>query len=39
MSFKTLIIKSNLCDYSDTYLVLKQTITVIGTNANIEINK
>ena len=32
--FKTPIPRSDLCDYSDAYIVLKGTITVGGTNGN-----
>ena len=33
--FKTTMLRSNLCDYSDAYVVLKWRITVTGTdNAN-----
>ena len=28
--FKTTILKSNLCDYSDTYILVKGTITITG---------
>ena len=31
--FKTSILRSNLCNYSDTYIVVKGRITVTGTNA------
>ena len=37
--FKTSIVKSNLCDCSDTYIVVKETKTVAGTNANNQKNK
>ena len=37
--FKTSIVKSNLCGYSDTYIVVKETKTVAGTNANNQKNK
>ena len=30
--FKTSILRSDLCDYSDTYTVVKWTITVEGGN-------
>ena len=30
--FKAPILRSNLCDYSNVYIVLKRRITVIGTN-------
>ena len=32
--FKTPILRSDLCAYSDTYVVLKGRITVDGTNVN-----
>ena len=36
--FKTLMLRSNLCDYSDVYILVKRTITVkalgINNNAN-----
>ena len=31
--FKTSMIRSNLCDYSDTYILIKRTITVPNTEA------
>ena len=31
---KTLIIRSNLCDYSDSYTVLSGTITITGEEAD-----
>ena len=30
IKFKTTITKSNLCDYSDAYVLLKGTITITG---------
>ena len=30
--FKTSLLRSNLCDYTDTYIVIKGTITVEGDN-------
>ena len=30
--FKTSMLRSDLCDFSDTYIVVKGTITVTGTN-------
>ena len=30
--FKTSMLRSNLCDYSDAYIVVKESITVEGTN-------
>ena len=32
--FKTSILRSNLCDYSDAYIVVKGRISVRGNNAN-----
>ena len=32
MKFKTPIVRSNLCDYNDAYLVVKGSITVKGKN-------
>ena len=32
VSFKTPILRSDLCDYSDAYIVVKGRITVEGTN-------
>ena len=32
--FKTSILWSNLCDYSDAYIVVKGIINVRGNNAN-----
>ena len=32
--FKTNTLRSDLCDYSDAYIVVKGAITVKGTNAN-----
>ena len=33
IKFKTTILKSSLCDYSDTYILVKGTITVDNTAA------
>ena len=33
MKFKTTILKSSLCDYSDAYILVKGTITVNNTAA------
>ena len=30
--FKTSMLRSNLCDYSDVYIVVKRRITVAGAN-------
>lgn len=32
--FKTTMLRSSLCDYSDTYILVKRTITTTGTGAN-----
>ena len=37
--FKTPVIKSHLCDYSDVYIVVKGTVTVESTVANNWIDK
>ena len=34
ITFKTFIIRSNLCDYSDAYILVKGTITVPNTAAS-----
>ena len=34
IKFETKIIKSNLCDYSDTYILVIGDITAIGGSAN-----
>ena len=34
VKFETKIIKSNLCDYSDAYILVTGDITVIGCDAN-----
>ena len=36
---KTLMLISDLCDYSDVYIVVKGTITVEGHNDDKGINK
>ena len=33
INFKTSMIRSNLCDYSDSYIHIKATITVANTTA------
>ena len=33
MKFKTAILKSSLCDYSDAYILVKRTIAVLNTAA------
>ena len=34
--FKTTMVKSNLCDFSDTYILVKGTITAVGAGATPE---
>ena len=36
--FKTLMLRSNLCDYSDAYILVKGTITVTAPDANNNVN-
>ena len=33
------MLRSSLCDYSDAYIIVKEPITVHGTNANNQKNK
>ena len=33
------MLRSNLCDYTDAYAVVKEIITVKSTNANNQTNK
>ena len=37
--FKRSVLRSDLCDYSDVYIVAKGTISVRGTNNSSKINK
>ena len=37
VKFETKVIKSNLCDYSDTYILVTGNITAIGGNANTRV--
>ena len=37
--FKTSVLRSDLCDYSDTYVVVEGTITVEESNDDKTINK
>ena len=30
IKFKTIMLKSSLCDYSDAYVFVKGTVTVVG---------
>ena len=36
--FKTLMLRSNLCDYSDAYILVKGTITVTAAGVNNDAN-
>ena len=36
--FKTPMLRSNLCDYSDAYILVKVTITVTATGVNNDAN-
>ena len=37
--FKTLMLRSDLCDYSDGYIFVKERITIEGNNDNNRVNK
>ena len=39
IKFKTSVLQSDLCDYSDAYIVVKGTITVTGRNNDNRRNK
>ena len=34
IKFKTTMLKSSSCDYSDTYILVKRTITITGAGAD-----
>ena len=34
IKFKTTILRSNLCDYADAYILVKETITITGAGAD-----
>ena len=34
IKFKTTMLKSSLCEYSDAYILVKETITIIGRGAD-----
>ena len=34
--FKTKMLESNLCDYADSYILVKSTITITGAGANAD---
>ena len=36
IKFKTLMLKSNLCDYSDAYIIVKGNLTVTNTSVAAE---
>ena len=36
IKFKTTMLKSSLCDYSDAYILVKGTVTVINTAADVD---
>ena len=33
--FKTTILRSNLCDYEDEYILVKETITITGAGVDV----
>ena len=35
IEFKTTMLKSSLCDYSNAYIIVKGTITIDGTSAAV----
>ena len=37
VKFETKVIKSNLCDYSDAYILVTENITVTGGDANTRV--
>ena len=37
VKFETKVVKSNLCDYSDAYILVTGYITATGGNANIRV--
>ena len=37
--FKTTMLRSNLCDYADAYILVKGTITITGTGADAAARK
>ena len=37
IKFETKIIKSNLCDYSDAFILVTGDITVVGINADTNV--
>ena len=36
ITFKTIMLRSNLCDYADSYILIKGTITITGEGANAD---
>ena len=39
IKFKTTMLKSSLCDYSDAYILVKGKITITGAGDNAEVRK
>ena len=39
IKFKTTMLKSNLCDYSDAYILVKGTITITGAKLMQQLDK
>ena len=39
IKFKTTMLKSSLCDYSDAYILVKGTITITGEGANAAVRQ
>ena len=36
IKFKTTMLRSNLCDYADSYILVKRTITITGAGTNAD---
>ena len=36
IKFKTTMLRSNLCDYADSYILVKGTVTITGAGANAD---
>ena len=39
IKFKTTMLRSNLCDYADAYILLKRTITITGAGADAAVRR
>ena len=39
VKFKTAMLKSSLCDYSDAYILVKGTITITGAGADAAVRQ